>query len=65
MIEPVTGMAAIITDIGSIVTAAGTWVTSSVSVITDSGNELILFSALVGFVGVGIGLLKRFFKLHA
>lgn len=58
-------MASIITAIGSIVTAAATWVTSTVGVITAEGNELILFSALIGFVGVGIGLLRRFFKLHA
>ena len=60
-----TGMTAIINAIGSLVTAAGTWITSTVGVITTSGNELLLFCVIVGFVGVGIGLVKRVMKLRA
>lgn len=60
-----TGMAAIIGYIGDLVTASVSWITSTVGAFTASGNELLLFSALVGFVGVGIGLCKRIFKIHA
>lgn len=62
--EPLTGMDLVISNIGKLVTAAVTWITSTVGVITASGNELILVSALMGFVGIGIGLLRRVFKLH-
>ena len=62
--EPLTGMDLVISNIGKLVTAAVTWITSTVGVITASGNELILVSALIGFVGIGIGLLRRVFRLH-
>lgn len=57
-------MATIITNVGLIVTAAVDWVSTTVGAITASGNELIYFSAIFGFVGVGISLLRRMFKLH-
>lgn len=53
-------MATIITAVGSIVTASVTWLTSIVGAVTAEGNELLLFFTLVGFVGIAIGLLKRF-----
>lgn len=59
------GMSTIIGYISDLVTASVTWITSTVGAFTASGNELLLFSALVGFVGVGIGLCKRIFKIHA
>lgn len=62
---PATGMSTIITSIGDLVTAAATWTTSTVSVITAQGNELLLFCVIVGFVGIGIGLVKRVMKLRA
>lgn len=62
--EPLTGMDLVISNIGKLVTAAVTWISSTVGVITASGNELILVSALMGFVGIGIGLLRRVFRLH-
>lgn len=58
-------MATITQAITTIVKASAAWATETVKVITAEGNELILFAVLVGFVGVGIGLLRRFFKLHA
>lgn len=63
--EPVTGMDAIITAIGKLVTGAATWISSTVSVITAQGNELLLFCVIVGFVGIGIGLVRRVMKLRA
>lgn len=61
----VTPMQTIINTIGDIITAAVDWVGTTIDVFTNEGNELLLFSVLIGFVGVGIGLLRRLFKLHA
>lgn len=55
----------ILNGITSIISKVPDWVGDTVEAITDSGNEIILFSVLVGFIGTGIGLLRRFFKLHA
>lgn len=57
-------MATIISNIGLLVTAAVDWVGTTLGAFTASGNELLLFSAIIGFVGIGIGLLRRLFKLH-
>ena len=54
-------LAAIISDIGSIVTGAVSWVGSFVGAITD--NPLILMFVIVGFVGLGVGLIKRLIRL--
>ena len=54
-------LAAIIGDIGKIVTAAVSWVGSFVGAITD--NPLILMFVIVGFVGLGVGLIKRLTRL--
>ena len=54
-------LAAIISDIGSIVTGAVSWVGSFVGAITD--NPLILMFVIVGFVGLGAGLIKRLIRL--
>lgn len=56
-------LSTILTAIGDIVTESVSWVSTTMGVITS--NPLILFSTLVGFIGVGIGLIRRFFKLHA
>lgn len=58
-------MATILGYISDIIAKVPTWVGSTVSVITTSGNEIILLSVLFGFIGTGLGLLRRFFKLHA
>ena len=52
-------MASIISAIGSIVTGGMTWLGSAVTAVTNEGNELLLFSCVVGFIGTGIGLMKR------
>lgn len=63
--DPITNpMSTIIDNIGLIVEAVGDWVGDTIGIFTTSGNELLLFSALIGFVGIGIGLLRRLFKLH-
>lgn len=53
-------MAAIITAIGDLVTGSVTWLTAMVTGVTTASNALLLFFVLFGFVGIGIGLLKRF-----
>lgn len=57
--EPVSGMSAIITAITSMVTGAIGWMTSYLGAITASGNEVLLFFVLFGFIGTGVGLIKR------
>lgn len=57
-------MATIISAIGSIVTGAISWLTSYVGSITASGNELLLFFIVFGFVGTGIGLIHRIIRLN-
>lgn len=54
-------LAAIIGDIGKIVTAGVSWVGSFVGAITD--NPLILMFVIMGFVGLGVGLIKRLMRL--
>lgn len=54
-------LAAIIGDIGKIVTGSVSWVGSFVGAITD--NPLILMFVIVGFVGLGVGLIKRLTRL--
>lgn len=50
-------MATLITDVGSIVTGSVSWIQSIATAIT--GSPLLLFFTLFGFVGVGIGLVRR------
>ena len=54
-------MSTLITAIGSLVTASVTWITAATGAVMASGNELLLFFVLVGFVSIGFGLLRRFF----
>lgn len=54
-------MATVITDIGQLVTASATWVSSAVSTIMSS--PILETFTLFGFVGVGIGLFKRFTRI--
>lgn len=54
-------LAAIVNNVGSLVTAAVSWVGSFVGAITD--NPLILMFVIVGFVGLGVGLIKRLTRL--
>lgn len=58
-------MSTIIGYISDLVTASVSWITTTVGAFTASGNELLLFSAIVGFVGIGIGLCKRIFRIKA
>ena len=55
----VDAMSSIITAVGNIVTGGITWLGDTVEAVTASGNELLLFFVLVGFMGAGIGLMRR------
>lgn len=49
------------TDVGTLVTAAATWIGDYVQVVTD--NKLILGFVIFGFIGTGIGLIKRMIRI--
>lgn len=54
-------MADIISSVTSLVTASVGWVNSFVDVITD--QPLLLLFVIAGFVGLGVGLIKRLIRL--
>lgn len=58
--EPtVTAMDNLITNVGKVVTAGMDWLGDAVTAVTSSGNELLLLFCCVGFIGTGIGLMRR------
>lgn len=54
-------MADIISAVTSLVSASVGWVNSFVNVVTS--QPLLLLFAITGFVGLGVGLLKRLIRL--
>lgn len=54
-------MADILSAVGSVVTAAVGWIGSFVTVITS--NPILLIGVIVGFVGLGVGLIKRLMRI--
>ena len=54
-------MSEIISSVTSLVTAAVGWVNSFVGAIT--GQPLLLMFVITGFVGMGVGLIKRLIRL--
>lgn len=54
-------MSTLLTDVGSIVTQAVTWIGQYAGAITS--NPLIEMFVIVGFVGLGVGLIKRLIRL--
>lgn len=54
-----TAMDALITNVGKVVTAGMDWLGDAVTAVTASGNELLLLFVTVGFIGTGIGLMRR------
>lgn len=57
-------MSAIVSNITTLVGGAITWITSYVTCITDTGNELLLFFVIFGFIGTGIGLISRIIRVN-
>ena len=54
----------VLTDAGTVISSAFDWVSEPVSAITE--NPLIFIAAVgIPLVGLGIGLLRRLFKLRA
>lgn len=65
MLEPVSGISAAISAVGSLVSGAVGWLGSYVSAITASGNDILLLMVVaVPLVGLGVGLLKRLFRVN-
>lgn len=56
-LSEVSGMDAIVTDIGKLVTAGIGWISQFVT--TISGSPLLLLFVITPFVGLGIGLIRR------
>lgn len=54
-------IATILSNVSSLVTEAVKWVGSFVGAITS--NPLILMFAIVAFVGLGVGLIKRLVRV--
>lgn len=63
--EPTSALSTIIAAIGDLVTASVSWIHTTIGAFTATGNEVLLFSLLVSFVGIGIGLVKRALRLRA
>lgn len=56
-------MASIIGSITSLVTAAIGWIGQFVTCLTAEGHEILLVGVIVGFVGLGVGLISRLMHL--
>lgn len=52
-------MESILTNVGLVVTSAVGWIGDYLTMITASGNEILLLFVLLPMVGLGIGLLRR------
>lgn len=61
--EPVTGMAAILANIGNVVTSAISWMGSFIGSITAEGNEILLLFIIVPLVLLGVNILRRMLSL--
>lgn len=61
--EPVTGLALILQNVGSIVTSAISWMTSFIGAITAQGNEILLVFIIVPLIFLGVNLLRRMMSL--
>lgn len=55
-------MADILASIGLIVTSAVTWVGSYLTVIVS--NPILLMFVVISFVGLGIGIISRLFRVN-
>lgn len=60
--EEVSVVSTAISYVTDLVTAGITWVGQYVGAVTS--NPIILFFVMVGFVGLGIGLLKRLINVR-
>lgn len=57
--EPVTGLALVLQNIGQVVTAVVSWIGTYMGAITANGNELLMIFFAMPLIGLGIGALKR------
>lgn len=57
--EPVTGLALVVQNIGILVSGVVSWIGAYMGAITHAGNELLMVFFALPLVGLGIGALKR------
>lgn len=57
-------MADIIATITTIVGGVVTWTGQYLSMITATGNELLLLFVCIPIVGLGVGILSRLFRVN-
>lgn len=56
-------MADILSAVTQVVTAAVGWCGQYLSMITATGNEILLIFVILPLVGLGIGILSRLFRV--
>ena len=61
--EALTGMAAILSNVGSYVTAAVGWMGTIIGSITAEGNELLLLGFIMAVSGFAVGLFHRLVRI--
>lgn len=57
-------MAAILTAVTDVVTACVGWCGQFLSMITATGNEILLLFVILPIVGLGVGILSRLFRVN-
>lgn len=57
-------MAAILANVTLVVQECVTWCGSFLSMITATGNEILLLFVILPIVGLGVGILSRLFRVN-
>lgn len=58
-------MSALLSAVSSLVTSAVTWVGQFATALTTTGNDILLVGIAVGLVGLGVGVITRFTRMHS
>ena len=54
----------ILNSIGNVVTSAISWMGDYLSLITQTGNEILFIFTVIPLVGLGIGLVRRMINVN-
>lgn len=54
----------ILNSIGSVVTSAISWMGDYLSLITQTGNEILFIFCVIPLVGLGVGLVRRMMNIN-
>ena len=57
-------LSTILSSIGSVVTSAISWMGDYLSLITQTGNEILFIFTVIPLVGLGIGLVRRMINVN-